>query len=72
MSHKMRFVFIVAVVLLLAGAGVYVRRKARADAAAAVQLGLRDGAAQDLSASEPGVSAVQAAAAQVRAAFQDT
>ena len=72
MSHKMRFAFIVAVVLLLAGAGVYVRRKQRADGSAPVQLGPRDGATRDLAASEPGVAAVQDAAAQVRAAFQDT
>jgi hypothetical protein len=69
MSHKTRFILIVAVVLLLAGAGVYVRRKARADGSAPVQLGAREGATHEVSASQPGVAAVQAAAAEVRAAF---
>lgn len=65
------FVILVAVVALaLAAAAVYVRRKRRADGSAPVQLGPREGAAQDLSASDPGVAAVQAAAADVRRAFQ--
>lgn len=62
-------IIVVAVALALAGAAVYVRRKRRADGSAPVQLGGREGVNQDVSASDPGVAAVQAAAAGVRAAF---
>jgi|GEM_PF-1041569 len=72
MRRRIRLVVIavVAVVLALAGAAVYVQRKRRADGAAPVQLGAREGVTHDVPASDPGVAAVQAAAAQVRAAFR--
>jgi membrane protein implicated in regulation of membrane protease activity len=72
LRRRIRFfvIIIVAVVLALAGAAVYVRRKHRADGSAPVQLGGREGAVQDVFASDPGVAAVQAAAAGVRAAFR--
>ncbi len=62
---------VVALALVLAGAAVYVRRKHAAHDSAPVQLGAREGASRDLSSSDPGVAAVRAAAAQVRAAFRD-
>jgi hypothetical protein len=65
--------FVIAVVVLalaLAGAAVYVQRKRAAHDSAPVQLGAREGASRELSASDPGVAAVQAAAVEVRAAFQ--
>jgi hypothetical protein len=67
---KIRVVLIVVIALALAGAAVYVSRKRAAEGVAPVQLGAREGISQDLSASDPGVAAVQAAAADVRAAFQ--
>lgn len=66
---RLRVVLIAVVALVLAAAAVYVSRKRRADGAVPVQLGAREGATRDLSASEPGVAAVQAAAHRVRAAL---
>jgi hypothetical protein len=63
-------IVIVAVVLGLAAAAVYVQRKRASHGSSPVQLGAREGASRDLSASDPGVAAVQAAAGRVRVALQ--
>lgn len=72
LRRRIRFfvILVAAVSLALAGAAVYVSRKRRSHGEAPVQLGAREGASVDLSASDPGVAAVQAAAARVRAALQ--
>jgi hypothetical protein len=72
LRRRIRFfvIAVVALALVLAGAAVYVRRKSDAHDSAPVQLGAREGVSLELSASDPGVAAVQAAAAGVRAAFQ--
>lgn len=66
---KFRTAVIVLVVLGLAGAAVYVRRK-RAAAPPPVQLGLEDGGEQSLAAGDPGVAELQSAAAGVRRGFE--
>lgn len=72
LRRRIRFfvILVAAVSLALAGAAVYVSRKRRSHGEAPVQLGAREGASVDLSASDPGVAAVQAAAGRVRAALQ--
>ena len=67
---KFRTAVIVLVVLGLAGAAVYVRRKRVAAAPAPVQLGLEDGGEQSLAAGDPGVAELQSAAAGVRRGFE--
>ena len=66
---KFRTAVIVLVVLGLAGAAVYARRK-RAAAPPPVQLGLEDGGEQSLAAGDPGVAELQSAAAGVRRGFE--
>jgi hypothetical protein len=61
---------VLLVVVATSAAVVFLRRKKAADVAAPVQLGAREGLSVDLSADDPGVAAIQAAAAQVRGAFQ--
>ena len=72
LRRRIRFfvILVAAVALALAGAAVYVSRKRHAQSEAPVQLGAREGASVDLSASDAGVPAVQAAAARVRTALQ--
>ena len=67
---KPRTAVIVLVVLGLAGAAVYARRKREAAAPPPVQLGLEDGAEQSLAAGDPGVAELQSAAAGVRRGFE--
>ena len=66
---KSRTAVIVLVVLGLAGAAVYARRK-RVAAPPPVQLGLEDGGEQSLAAGDPGVAELQSAAAGVRRGFE--
>jgi hypothetical protein len=66
---KSRTAVIILVVLGVAGAAVYARRK-RAAAPAPVLLGLEDGGEQSLAAGDPGVAELQSAAAGVRRAFE--
>ena len=65
---KPRTAVVVLVVLGLAGAAVYARRK-RAAAPAPVQLGSEDGGEHSLAAGDPGVAELQSAAAGVRRGF---
>ena len=67
---KLRAILIVLLVLGLAGAAVYLRRKRAADSRAAVQFGLADGGEQSLAAGDPGVAEQQSAAAGVRRGFE--
>jgi hypothetical protein len=67
---KARIILIILGVLALAGAAVYVRRRRAADGSSPVQLGAREGIANDLPGSDPSVPAIQAAAARVRSAFK--
>jgi hypothetical protein len=74
---KLRIASLGTLLLLAVGAAVtagalalYLRRKLAADAAAPVQLGAQEGLTHDLKAGDPGVAAIQAAAAQVRGSFQ--
>ncbi len=67
---KSRAAIIILVVLGLAGAGVYARRKRAAAAPATVLLGLEDGGEQSLAARDPGAAELQSAAAGVRRAFE--
>jgi len=66
---RSRTAIIILVVLGLAGAAVYARRK-RAAAPPPVQLGLEDGGEQSLAAGDPGVAELQSAAAGVRRGFE--
>lgn len=72
LRRRIRFfvILVAAVALALAAAAVYVSRKRRAHGETPVQLGAREGASVDLSASDPGVAAIHAAAGRVRAALQ--
>lgn len=67
---KSRTVVIVLAALGLTGAAVYVRRRRAAAASPAVQLGLDDGGEQSLTVGDPGVAALQSAAAAVRRGFE--
>ena len=67
---KTRAAIIILVVLGLAGAGVYARRKRAAAAPAPVLLGLEDGGEQSLAVGDPGAAELQSAAAGVRRAFE--
>ncbi|MBE3034710.1 MAG: hypothetical protein IMZ74_16140 [Actinobacteria bacterium] len=63
-------VIVLAGVLGLAGAAVYVRRKRAAAAPPPVQLGLEGGGERSLAAGDPGVAELQSAAAAVRRGFE--
>jgi hypothetical protein len=67
---KLRTALIVIVVLALAGAAVYARRKRAASMVPPVQLGLEDGCDRSLAAGDLGVAEMQSAAADVRRAFE--
>jgi len=67
---KSRTAVIILVVLGLAGAAVYARRKRAAAAPAPVLLGLEDGGERSLAAGDPGVAELQSAAAGVRRSFE--
>ena len=67
---KSRTAAIILLVLGLAGAAVYVRRRRAAAMPPAVQLGLDDGSEQSLAAADPGAADLQSAAAAVRRGFE--
>jgi hypothetical protein len=66
---KSRAVIVSLVVLGLAGAAVYARRKRAAASPLPVLLGLADGGERSLAADAPGVADLRRAAAGVRRAF---
>jgi hypothetical protein len=67
---RSRTAIIILVVLGLAGAAVYARRKRAAAAPAPVLFGLEDGGERSLAAGDPGAAELQSAAAEVRRALE--